>query len=451
MDPDRPAQPTGAAEHTDAAASADVAEATVVQRRPDSGGSGPLTDGSAGSDPAPAASTEVLDKPAASAGATEVLRKPQPAAGATEVISAPRIPPHIQAHLQAQNPVQQPGQRPAPMPPPAAAPQGGNAGFRAAAPNSGFAPAAPPPAFAQQPPNSQWWPAEGGAGHGAPQQPAGAPPFGQQPYPTQLQPPVPPGGAPGGVEQPRRRGRLIALIVAGVVLLAAAGVGAWLLLRPRYVDPALAKAEVVAATQKTDELAATDVTCPDDAVQEQGGTFTCTATVVGRKISYTVSQSDDTGKAFTVRYDRPVLDPAAVADQIVSSTRTEFGVAPTDVQCPKDVHFDKNATFTCTAKLDNQGLNYVLTQTDGLGAVSVAHGRVLKMAELSAQVGGELTKGAGVPVVAECGTPGQTLLVNEPDTRIECRAWATASPGRVVPIPIKVDRSGTAYLADPVQ
>jgi len=166
---------------------------------------------------------------------------------------------------------------------------------------------------------------------------------------------------------------------------------------------------------------------------------------------YPAVVDENTGKAFTVRYDRPVLDPAAVADQIVSSTRTEFGVAPTDVQCPKDVHYDRNATFTCTAKLENQTLNYVLTQTDGLGAVSVAHGRVLKMAELTAQVGGELSKGAGVPVVAECGTPGQTLIVNEPDTRIECRAWATANPGRVIPIPIKVDRSGTAYPADPVQ
>jgi hypothetical protein len=265
------------------------------------------------------------------------------------------------------------------------------------------------------------------------------------------QPPVPPSGAPGGVGQPRKRGRLIALVVAGVVLVAAAGVGGWLLLRPRYVDPALAQAEVVAATQKTDELAATDVTCPDDAVQQQGGTFTCTATVVGRTISYTVTQTDDTGTAFTVRYDRPVLDPAAVAEQIVSSTRAELGVAPTDVQCPEDVHFDRNATFTCTAKLESQALNYVLTQTDGLGAVSVAHGRVLKTTELTAQVGGELSKGAGVPVVAECGAPGQTLIVNEPDTRIECRAWATANPGRVVPIPIKVDRSGTAYPADPVR
>ena len=432
MDPDRPAQPVqpgSAAQPVDSAEPADSAEPTVVQRRPDPGGAG-------APEPAPPASTEVLDKPAAPEGATEVLRRPQPGEGATDVF---RVPPKLPQQL--------------PLP---AAPPAGNPGYPAPAPNPGFA-ATPSPGFPQQPAAAQWGQAQSGPGYGAPpyppQQPAGMPPYGQQPRPTQMfdQPPAPPFGAPGGAEQPRKRGRLIALIVAGVVLLAAAGVGGWLLLRPRHVDPELAKAEIVAATQKTDELAATDVSCPDDAVQEQGGTFTCTATVVGKKISYTVSQTDETGKAFTVRYDRPVLDPTGVADQIVSSTRTEFGVAPTDVQCPKDVHYDKNATFTCTAKLENQSLNYVLTQTDGLGAVSVAHGRVLKMTELTAQVGGELSKGAGQPVVAECGAPGQTLIVNEPDTRIECRAWATASPGRVIPIPIKVDRSGTAYPADPVR
>ena len=127
-------------------------------------------------------------------------------------------------------------------------------------------------------------------------------------------PPSGPDGAPAGAPQPRSRGKLIALLAAGVVLLAAVGVGGWFLLRPRYVDPEIAKAEIVRVTQQTDELAATDVRCPTDAEQEQGATFTCTATVVEKQITYTVTQNDGEGKALSVRYDRPVLDPAAVQD-----------------------------------------------------------------------------------------------------------------------------------------
>jgi hypothetical protein len=400
MDVDRPASPDAAHDSAQNGAQNSAEPTVVVPHRPDAGGGT--------SEPAPGASTEVLDKP----GVTEAQRKPHAEPGATDVL---RVAP---------KPMQQP-----PV----------SAGYRPP-PHAGSATA--PSGFPQQPP-AQWWPAPAPPDARYPlQQSAGSmPPYGQQSWPTQT---------PGGVGQPpRKRGRTIALLATGVVLLAAVGASGWLLLRPQHVDPELAKAEVVAATEKTDELAATDVQCPDDAVQEQGGTFTCTATVVGRQISYTLSQSDATGRAFTVRYDRPVLDAGAVADQIVSSTKTEFGVAPTDVQCPKDVHYDKNATFTCTAKLEDQPLSYVLTQTDGLGAVTVAHGRVLKVAALSAQIGTELTKGARVPVVAECGQAGQTLIVNEPGARIECRAWPTANPGRIIPIPVTVDRSGTAYPADP--
>jgi hypothetical protein len=260
-------------------------------------------------------------------------------------------------------------------------------------------------------------------------------------------PPRGPGGTPVGAGRPGRRGRLIALVAVGVVLLAAVGVGGWLLLRPRYVDPELAKAEVVEVTRKTDELAATDVRCPSDVEQGQGRSFTCTATVVGKQVTYTVQQNDDEGTSFSVRYDRPVLDPVAVQQEITESTRTEIGVAPTEVTCPDDVHYDENATFTCTAKLEGQPLTYTVTQTDGLGAVSVAHGRVLKNAEIAQKIADELTKQVGAPIVVQCGPEGQTVVVNEPGQQIECRASAVADPSKVVPIPVLVDRSGTVYPA----
>ena len=131
----------------------------------------------------------------------------------------------------------------------------------------------------------------------------------------------------------------------------------------------------------------------------------------------------------------------------MQSTRTELGVEPTDVTCPADVHYDKSATFTCTATLQNQPLSYTVTQTDGLGAVSLAHGRVLKNAEIAQKIADELTKQVGSPIVVQCGPVGQTVLVNEPGTPIDCRASATANPSNVVPIPVQVDRSGTVYPA----
>lgn len=433
MDADRPAQPV------DPAPSVEPAEPTVVQRR----SSAPGSDGSDGTSAAdgpesdPTGSTPAPDVPT---GDTDVMRKPQIDSGATEVIRAPRRPT-------------------APAGPPPQQPRGGNAGFGGPQPR----PSAPPPPIAAAPPTIIGRvaspPAAPGYGGTNGHQPGGPTGHGHQPYPTQMydqpgpaqgwppgQPPGPAYGQAG--DGGKRRGRLIALIVAGVVLLAGAGVGGWLLLRPRYVDPAIASAEIVRATQQTDELAATDVRCPEDAVQKRGSTFTCTATVVGKQITYTVQQNDDKGTALSVRYERPTLDVADVQEEIVSTTRKDVGVAPTDVTCPDNVHYDRNATFTCTAKLEDQPLNYTITQTDGVGGVSVAHGRVLKNAEISAKLSQLLTQAVGTTIVAQCGATGQTVIVNEPGTPIDCRAAPTADPSRIVTIPILVDRSGALSPAD---
>ncbi|HVL84743.1 MAG TPA: hypothetical protein VM367_10740, partial [Pseudonocardia sp.] len=79
-------------------------------------------------------------------------------------------------------------------------------------------PLGPPPGY---------WPGPGG--HGAPYP---APPYPGPHGPAGHPPPwaLPPGGPYGGAPPPRRTGRIVALVLAGVLVLAGLGVGAWLLL-----------------------------------------------------------------------------------------------------------------------------------------------------------------------------------------------------------------------------
>jgi len=234
--------------------------------------------------------------------------------------------------------------------------------------------------------------------------------------------------------------------VAGALLLAGAGVGAWLL--PRYVDPALPQAEIVAATERTDELVATDPRCPDDVVQEQGGTFTCTATVVGRQITCTVTRTDDTGTAVHRRPGAAHARPGRRGRADHRRTRTELGVEPTDVQCPIPM-----STSTATA-LSPARRSCRTSRSPTRSPRSTASGRCRSRTPACsgpptspASSGQRSPRPWGRTIVAECGQAGQTVIVNEPGDTIDCRAFPAAEPSRVVPIPIKVDRSGQPYPA----
>jgi hypothetical protein len=254
--------------------------------------------------------------------------------------------------------------------------------------------------------------------------------------PPPAMPPVPAGGGA------RRGGVIVAVIAAVVVVLGLLGTGAWLLLSHRSVDPDTVAKEITRVTQENDQMSPTDIRCPDDVPFEKGRTFTCTGLLLGKQITYTITQNDDKG-AVTINYQRPVLDPAALQKEIVRVTVSEVAVEPTGVQCPSDIRFAKGAVFTCSATLQGQPLTYTITQTDGVGGLNIAHDRVLSAKEVGDQLTATLTRDVGEDVVAVCGTDGQTVIVNAPGQPIRCGAANAANAARNAPVTVTVDQNGT--------
>ncbi|MDN5861186.1 MAG: DUF4333 domain-containing protein [Pseudonocardia sp.] len=231
-------------------------------------------------------------------------------------------------------------------------------------------------------------------------------------------------------------------MAAVVVLLGLVGAGAWIFLSPSYVDPETVAKEITRITEQNDKETPTGIQCPSDVPFETGATFTCTATLLGKPVTYTITQNDDKG-AVTINYLRPVLDPAAVAKEIVRVTVNEVAVEPTDVQCPSEVKFEQGATFTCSASLQGQPLTYSITQTDGDGGLNIAHDRVLSATEVSDELAAQLTRDIGEQIVAACGADGQTVIVNAPGEPIRCGAANAANPDRNAPVIVNVDQNGT--------
>ena len=77
----------------------------------------------------------------------------------------------------------------------------------------------------------------------------------------------------------------------------------------------------------------TDVTCPDDIEARAGGTFTCTAMVDSRPMTYSVHQDNDEGD-LTITYDRLVrLD--TVEEGLASEVSSDIEIDVT-VDCGPD-------------------------------------------------------------------------------------------------------------------
>jgi hypothetical protein len=130
-------------------------------------------------------------------------------------------------------------------------------------------------------------------GPGAPQYGPPAAPFSPPgspygyPAPSFWPPPVPP---------PRRRtGAVIGAVVAGALVLGGLAVGAVLLFGTKILDSAKAEHLIAQATEDQAGVAPADVSCPSDIEAEAGATFTCTASLEGQPISFTVTQTDDDG------------------------------------------------------------------------------------------------------------------------------------------------------------
>jgi Domain of unknown function (DUF4333) len=94
---------------------------------------------------------------------------------------------------------------------------------------------------------------------------------------------------------PRRSpGKIAAAVGGAVIALAGVGVGAWYLLASPTLDTAKVEAEIVRATESLG-LTPTELECPGSIPVATGRVDTCSATLEGERVNYTVRQTDDQG------------------------------------------------------------------------------------------------------------------------------------------------------------
>jgi hypothetical protein len=134
--------------------------------------------------------------------------------------------------------------------------------------------------------------------------------------------------SPQTSEQPpapqRRTGRAAGIAIAVLAVLVALGGTALYFFGARTLEPESVQNEVVRITEEAVQVTPTDVTCPEDIEARAGGTFTCTATVDSRPLTYTVHQNDDEGD-LTITYDRLVrLD--TVERSLAATVSSDIGV-----------------------------------------------------------------------------------------------------------------------------
>jgi hypothetical protein len=141
---------------------------------------------------------------------------------------------------------------------------------------------------------------------GSPLPSYGPPPTGYAPAP--YGPPVAAYGPPP-VPAPRRprTGTVVAAVAGGVVAVAGLGVAALVVFGTPTLDVADVESEIHRLTQEQATLAPTGVSCPADVAVESGATFSCSATLDGQPVTYTVRQTDDEGNVFIESDDDYVL------------------------------------------------------------------------------------------------------------------------------------------------
>ena len=173
----------------------------------------------------------------------------------------------------------------------------------------------------------------------------------------------------------RRRGWVVGVVAALLVVLAGLGAGALYLLGTPTVEPASVQREIVRITEDAVSATPTDVRCPTGIAMQAGGTFTCTALVDSDAVTYWVHQNDDQGN-LTITSDRLLrLDALerAVADKLTA----DRGVAVT-VDCGPTgrtvVRNTPGQEIDCTASptSDPTGGAALTATVDANGAVSYA-------------------------------------------------------------------------------
>lgn len=193
-----------------------------------------------------------------------------------------------------------------------------------------------------------------GFGHAAP--PAWGPP---------PAPPVPP--------RKKRTGLVVGGIAGAVVTLGGLVVGGIALLGPSTLVTDDVEREIVRITQERVGVPAEGVACPDDIPVSAGSTTTCTATVDGQSVTFTVRQDDDQGN-LTIEHTR-LLPAVQVEDAVSAQLTAEVGediVAVCSAEGQTVLVNEPGTAIPCTAVnvADTTLMAEVLASVDAEGTVT---------------------------------------------------------------------------------
>jgi hypothetical protein len=137
------------------------------------------------------------------------------------------------------------------------------------------------------------------------------------------------------------------------------------------------------------------------------------------------------------------LDTADAERQIAQLIEDQAGVAPSDVTCPADIEAEAGATFTCSASLEDQPIDFTVTQTDDDGNVRFGSDNTfVDIAKVEASLNEQWTEVAGVQVVSTCDADGHSILVDAIGTPIPCTVANAGDATDSVDVLATVDDNG---------
>jgi hypothetical protein len=221
----------------------------------------------------------------------------------------------------------------------------------------------------QQPTVLDPFAAQQAARNGAYGPPAGFGPAGFGPAaPPAWGPPAPP--AP---PRKKRTGLVAGGIAGSVVALGGLVVGAIALFGPSTLVSDDVEREIVRITQEQVGVPAQGVACPEDIPVSAGATTTCTATVDGQPVTFTVRQDDDQGN-LTIEHTR-LLAAVEVEDALSAQLTAEVGediVAVCSAEGQTVLVNEPGTAIPCTAVnvADTSLTAEVLVSVDAAGTVT---------------------------------------------------------------------------------
>ncbi len=162
-------------------------------------------------------------------------------------------------------------------------------------------------------------------------------------------------------------GAIGTLIVAGMVLLVT-------LATPTLDDTAL-ETKIAGTTQQEAGTAPSSVTCPESVAIQPGNSFTCTASVEGQNLPFTVTQKDDQGNVDYRSTGWAV--PAKAEKSLTDSATANFPDTKWTATCADGkavVVGGPGTTFSCTLSVANDPVKseqHTVTITNDAGDITI--------------------------------------------------------------------------------